>query len=285
MNSNNEIIGIIDRVLNDLTKNGVICAIRRNDIDRGLLSRGDVDILIAKKSNKVILDTLRKHAQVIRVFISYGGIKIWITTDSRMFKEVDYIWRVCKQGITLMENDEIKEMLSFRFFKNGSPVLPLWAMGKLICLEKTAQQDYERYFAELQAAGLKGLTNYQRAKRLFSAVLRKPVNNFVSVIRFLCVRSLRLIYPMGVSINCENSEELYSSNVLNYLFDRKIYTTPSILAGIFRRNFRGALVVKRSGSADVRLDGQVSLETAERAIIDFLAEKRSGLPRIMDWLS
>lgn len=285
MDSNKELVGVIDRVLSELNNNGIICAIRRNDMDRGTLLTGDVDILIAKKSNKVILDTLREHAQVIRVFMSYGGIKIWITTASGMFKEVDFIWRVCRQGITLMESDEINEMLSFRFFKNGSPVLPLWAMGKLICLEKTAEKDYERYFAELQAAGLRGLTNWQRAKRLFGAVLRKPVSNFVSVIRFLCVRSLRLIYPMGMSVKCAKPELLSSSQILSYLFDRKIYANHSGLFGMFMRNFRGGLVIKRKGRADIEFSKGSSLESAEEAIIDFLKERRSGVPKIIDALS
>jgi hypothetical protein len=285
MYSSKELQDIIDNIINEVNKNGIVCAIRRNEQERGIPFKGDVDVLIEKKAIGEIIRIIKKYAQVVRIYISYGGIKIWITTTNGAMKLIDIIWRVSKLGIILMDTNEISKMLSSRIYKDGIPVLPLSAMGEMILAEKKTKSDYNRYFKELEASGLVGLDITHRWLRLFKTALRSPLKTFASTMRLISIRFLRLCYPIGLIVQYQKPVLLISSQNLNYIFKKKIYISKSLFYSYYLRNFLGGLVIVKNNIGDLALQNKILPEEAEKKIIELLSKKRSNVPKVLEFLA
>lgn len=281
-----ELIKTISTIFNLLNSGGSSCAIRRNPERIGIPLEGDVDILIDRKCITEILHVLKETATLLRVKISYGGLKAWVMTTAGHIKEIDFIWRVAKQGIILLDHKELKYFLS-AYTENvrGIPVLTDEGIGQMIFAEKKSVEDYEKYKKQLGVSGFSYQGELQRYFRLTKTAIRSPIKTIISFYRWLSLLSFRIFFPVGVAVYCEETGGAEESRVLRYIFDNRIYFTTSWIKMIFYRNFLGGLVFTKKSNADFQITNNPSINSIERAIICKLRQKRVSIPLIQKILA
>ena len=285
INTDTRLLNTINTILLRLEEKGINCAIRRNADTRGVPLKGDVDIVVDRKDIETFIRVLHENSHLFRVSVSYGGLKTWIEIEPGVCKQVDFIWRVSKSGIVIMGEEQIRKITTSSIREEGIPILPPKSVGEMIFAEKKKQEDYQRYDKELAAAGLQGLGKYRRIFWLIKIALKSPAKTIINNIRLFLVRCLRIFYPTGISVYSFNSQLLVDSKVLKYIFGNKIHPINSLFAKIFLRNIKGGLAIVNNGRADVIISDKVSLEAAERIIIDYLTNKRTNVPKLIEILA
>ena len=285
IDTDTRLLNTINTILLRLEEKGTNCAIRRNADTRGIPLKGDVDIVVDRKDIATFIRVLHENSHLFRVSVSYGGLKTWIEIEPGVCKQVDFIWRVSKSGVVIMGEEKIRKIATSSIREEGIPILPPELVGEMILAEKKGQEDYQRYDKELAAAGLQGLSGYRRIFWLIKIALKSPVRTIMSSIRLFLVRGLRIFYPTGISVYSSNSQSVINSKVLKYVFGNKIYPVNSLFVKIFLRNIKGGLAIVNNGKADVIISDKVSPEAAERIIIDYLKNKRTNVPKLMEILA
>jgi len=270
---------VIEGILRGLELRGIQCAVRRNVDSISLPYAGDVDILIGGKHIGPIMEVVTANAEILRVKLSYGGLKVWIRTRDGLMKELDFIWRISNWGIIFLDTDNLKEMLDTRTVMNGTiPALSPEGVGELIYAERTRKEDFTKYTSELRKAGITDISTRSRALFLLRKACHAPLKTAAGVIRFILLRLSRLLYPAGVAIYCEAPVRDDDDRILQYLFDGRIYRPESFMGRLFYRNIMGGLVfVDSKDDADVIIDDG-NPDIAGR-VIEYQRKSRGTLSR------
>jgi len=269
----------IEKILLQLVERGIKCAIRRNFEKRSIPFVSDIDILIDGKHVDTVIDTILEIAEIVRIKLSYGGFKIWIRTPDGLLKELDFIWRVSKWGVIVLDKREIRQILDkYTVFERNIPILLPEGIGRLIFAEKTQHNDFIRYSYELRKAGLLELDKWARFAFLLKRALLSPLQTVESIVRFILLQVSRFFHPVGVTIFCKGATNNHENELLKYLFDSRIYKSESIVETIYYRNFIGGLVfVNSKAYADIVV-GDLSSCIIEQ-IIEYLKRNRKSLSR------
>ena len=253
---NEGLFSVIEGILRGLALRGIQCALRGNVDSVSVPYVSDVDILIGGKHLDAIIEVVAASAQILRVKLSYGGLKLWVRTPDGFMKELDFIWRISNWGIIFLDTDDLMEILDTRTVMNGTiPVLSPEGVGRLIYAGRTRKEDLAKYASELRKAGITDMRMRSRALFLSRRACHAPLKTTAGVASFMLLRLSRLLYPAGVAVYCETPIRGDDDRILQYLFNRRIYRPESFMGRLFYRNIMGGLVfVDSKKDADVIID-------------------------------
>jgi len=277
---NEGLSSVIHEILKGLALCGIKCAVRRNVNNISVPYVSDVDILVGGKHLDSIIDVITAHAEIIRMKLSYGVLKVWIRTPDGLMKELDFLWRASRWGVILLDTEDLAEILDNQTVMNGdTPVLSPEGMGRLIYAEKTKKADFAKYSFELRKAGITNINKRSHVLFLLRNACQAPLKTMKSSIRFISLRMSRLLHPVGVAIYCQVPIKDSDDVVLQYLFDRRFYRPKTSLGRLFYRNIMGGLVwVDDKNDADIVIDdGELDIVGQ---IIDYHRKNRGKLSRL-----
>lgn len=282
---NEGLFSVIEGILRGLALRGIKCAVRRNADSIAVPYAGDVDILIGGKHLDAIIEAVAASAQILRVKLSYGGLKVWIRTPDGLMKELDFIWRISNWGIIFLDTDDLMEILDTRTVMNGTiPVLSPEGVGRLIYAERTRKEDLAKYASELRKAGITDMRTRSRALFLSRRACHAPLKTTAGVASFMLLRLSRLLCPVGVAVYCETPIRGDDDRILQYLFNRRIYKPESFTGRLFYRNIMGGLVF-----VDSKKDADIIIDDRNPDIAGQIVEyqrKGGGKPsRFQSWLA